>query len=214
MLLLQLLPTLIVSPLLVRPLTLLCLLLLDTLALLVLLLAHILELLLMLLLELWVAVRRRIRRSRRWGPIVSPVRRLIVRRLIIRRPVGLRTRRRRIGAFGVSRPVRLLIIRRPIGLRARRRVRPLVRICWLRGRRPIRTAVVGPIRRTIRLRIIRLLRITRLLCVVRPVGRTIRLRVIRTVRVRGRVGRPVVLLPVVLLSAILLNVARLLHGTI
>lgn len=209
MLLLQLLPTLIVSPLLVRPLTLLCLLLLDTLALLVLLLAHILELLLMLLLELWVAVRRRIRRSRRWGPIVSPA-----RRLSIRRPIGLRARRRRIGAFGVSRPVRLLIIRRPIGLRARRRVRPLVRICWLRGRRPIRTAVVGPIRRTIRLRIIRLLRITRLLCVVRPVGRTIRLRVIRTVRVRGRVGRPVVLLPVVLLSVILLNVARLLHGTI
>lgn len=209
MLLLQLLPTLIVSLLLVRTLTLLCLLLLDPLALLVLLLAHTLELLLMLLLELWVAVRRRIRRSRRWGPIVSPVRRLIVRRAI-----GLRTRRRRIGAFGVSRPVRLLIIRRPIGLRARRRVRPLVRICWLRGRRPIRTAVVGPIRRTIRLRIIRLLRITRLLCVVRPVGRTIRLRVIRTVRVRGRVGRPVVLLPVVLLSAILLNVARLLHGTI
>jgi hypothetical protein len=191
-LLLHLLPALIVSPLLVRTLTVLCLLLLDTLALLVLLPAHVLQLLLMLLLELRIAVRRRIRGPSQGRPV------------IVRWPIGLRGRRLCIRAVSAGRPIRL---------RARwRRIRPIIRVRWACGRWPVGTVIIRPIRRTIRLRITRLLRI------IRPIGRSIRLRVtwlLRIIRWPVCVGRrvywPVVLLRIVL---ILLNVILLLHRAI
>jgi hypothetical protein len=147
-LLLHLLPALIVSLLLIRALALLCLLLLDTLTLLVLLLPHVLQLLLMLPFQLRIAVRWRIRRLSRWRPIVA-----CVRLDVSWRPIGLRARRRRVGAIGGSWPVRL---------HARwRRVRPVILICWPRGGWPIHTLIVWPIRRTILLRAIWRLRIVR-----------------------------------------------------
>lgn len=203
LLFLHLLLALIVRPLLVRALALLHLLLFHTLALLVLLPAHVLQLLLMLLLESRIAVWGRIRWLSRWRPIIR------------RWSIGLRTRRRRIGAFGISRPVRLCAWRR--------RVRSFIR-AWRPCRRgPVRSLVVWPIRRAVRLGIIWLRR------VVRPVGRTIRLRIIRLCRVVWPIRRPVRLPitwllriarpsfvrgPIILLSIILLNVAWLLQGAI
>ena len=191
MLLLHLLPALIVGPLLVRTLTVLCLLLLDTLALLVLLPAHVLQLLLMLLLELRIPVRWRIRGPSQGRPV------------IVRWPIGLRGRRLCIRAVSAGRPIRL---------RARwRRIRPIIRVRWACGRWPVGTVIIRPIRRTIRLRITRLLRI------IRPIGRSIRLRVTWLLRIIGwpvcigRVYWPVVLLRIVL---ILLNVILLLHRAI
>ena len=187
LLFLHLLPTLVVRPLLIRLLTLLHLLLFYALALLVLLPAHVLQLLLMLLLKPGIAVRWRIRRLRSWRPIVA-----LVRSLVRGWPIGLRTRRRSIRAFGISRPVRLCA--------SRRRVRSVVRVRWPRRRWPVCTLIVRPIGRPVRLPIIWLWR------VVWAVGRAIQLR---------RIARPpFVRRAIILLSIILLNVAWLLHGPI
>ena len=214
----HLLPALIVRPLLIRLLTLLHLLLFYALALLVLLPAHVLQLLLMLLLESRIAVRRRIRWLSRRRPIVRAV--------VGRRTIRLRTRRWRIRAFGISRSVRLCA--------SRRRVRSVIRVRWPRRRRPVRSLVVCPIRRPIRLRIrlwrivrpigrtVLLWRIIRLWRIVRPIRRAVLLRIVRldctvrTVRLLLHIARPpFVRGPIILLSIVLLNIPRLLlHGPI
>jgi hypothetical protein len=199
LLLLHLLSALIVRPLLIRLLTLLHLLLFYALALLVLLPAHVLQLLLMLLLQSRIAVRRRIRWLSSWRPIVRPV--------VGRRTIRLRTRRWRIRAFGISRSVRLCS--------RWRRVRSVIRVRWPRRRWPVRSLAVWPVRRPIRLRI-------RLWRIVRPVGRTVLLRIVRldctvsTVRLLLHIARPpFVCGPIILLSIVLLNIPwLLLHGPI
>jgi hypothetical protein len=214
LLLLHLLSALIVRPLLVRLLTLLHLLLFYALALLVLLPAHVLQLLLMLLLESRIAVRRRIRWLSRWRPVVGW------------RPIGLRTGRSRIRAFDVSRSVRLCS--------GWRRVRSVIRVRWPRRRWPVRSLVVWPVQRPIRLRIrlwrivrpigrtVLLWRIIRLWRIVRPIRRAVLLRIVRldctvrTVRLLLHIARPpFVRGSIILLSIVLLNIPRLLlHGPI
>jgi len=199
LLLLHLLPALVVRPLLVRALPLLRLLLLYALALLVLLPAHVLQLLLMLLLKPGIAVRWRIRRLRRWRPVVRAV--------VGRGTIRLRTRRWRIRAFGISRSVRLCS--------RWRRVRSIIRVRWPRRRWSVRSLVVWPVRRPIRLRI-------RLWRIIRPIRRTVLLRIVRldcTVRtvllLLHSARPPFVCGPIILLRIVLLNIPRLLlHGPI